>query len=182
VYRPVVLRVLDRALLVHRLAEYVKHPPENVISHGDGYGVARVLHVDAATEAIRGSHRHGAHDVVAEELLDLEGQLLLLVVNLEFHDKGVVGLGDVFRAETDVHDGTLDLYDGPDPAPAAFGPAVALRLLLGGLPVRAAVLCTSLFGLAHKWLLTRGQRFCPSRDLADLPRYLGLTRLVHRKR
>src|SRR5918997_444588 len=142
--RPVVLRGLDRALLVHRLAEDVQHPPEDVISHGDGYGVARVVHVQAATEAIRGGHRHGADHIVAEELLDLEGQLLLLVVHLELHGKGVVGLGDVLRAETNVHDGTLDLYDGPDPALAALRPAVALRLLLCGLPVRAAVLGTSL--------------------------------------
>ncbi len=71
--RPVILRVLDGALLVHRFAEDVQHPPEDVISHGDRYRAARVLHIETATETIRGGHRHRTDDVVAEELLHLKG-------------------------------------------------------------------------------------------------------------
>jgi hypothetical protein len=78
--RPVALRVLDRALLVHRVAEDVENSPEDLLAHGHRYRTARVLHVYAALQAVRRGHRHRADHVVAEELLDLEDELRLSIL------------------------------------------------------------------------------------------------------
>ncbi len=66
-----VLRVLHRPLLVHRLPEYVEHAPQDAVADRHRYRPARVLDVNPAPEAVGRGHRHGADYVVAEELLDL---------------------------------------------------------------------------------------------------------------
>src|SRR5215204_3511786 len=141
VNRPVVVRVLDRTLLVHRLAQHVHHAPEHVLADGHRYGAARVLSVDSALEAVRRGHRNRADHVIAEELLDLEDQFFLVAIDAQRDAQGVVDLRYLLRVEADVYYRPLDLDDGPNAA------GLAVRTVLGpGLggalrPLRAPAGC-----------------------------------------
>ncbi len=83
--RPALFR-LDVARVVDRLAEQVEDAAERVLAHGHRDRPARVDHVVAALKAVGGVHRDGADAVVAEVLLNLEGQV---------HPGALVGLLDL---------------------------------------------------------------------------------------
>ena len=62
--RPVVLRVLHRPLLVHRLPEHVEHAPQHALAYRHRYRLACVLRVHAAPQAVGRGHSHRADHVV----------------------------------------------------------------------------------------------------------------------
>ena len=72
--RPAVL-ALDRLALVDRLAEQVEDATERVLADRDGDRGAGVDDRVAAAQAVGGVHRDRADAVVAEVLLDLEGEV-----------------------------------------------------------------------------------------------------------
>ena len=101
---------LHGALAVDRLADDVEEPPERVLSDGHRDRAAGVGHLHAASQAVGGLHRDGAHPVVPEVLLHLRRDFLAALV-LALHGEGVVDLGQLALLEAHVEDGTDDLDD-----------------------------------------------------------------------
>ena len=81
-----------------------------------------VDHLGAADQAVGGLHRDRAHDVVADVLLDLEGQRPGLLPQHDVDVQRKVDLRHVLGRELDVHDGAGDPGD----------PAGASRSLAAG--------------------------------------------------
>ena len=112
---------------VDRLAEQVEDPPERGLADGDRDRRAGVDHLEAAREAVGRVHRHGAHAVVAEVLLDLahehalagaraDARRLLLGGGRGTRDRDrVVDLRQALGEHGLDHD-ALDLLDAPDVA------------------------------------------------------------------
>ncbi len=76
---------------VDGLAHHVDDPAEGLLADGHGDGLAGVGGGGAASETVRGVHRHGPHLVVAEVLLDLAHQVQRLAVRaLQGDGEGVV--------------------------------------------------------------------------------------------
>ena len=96
---------LDRALLVLRLAEHVHDAAERAGAHRDADALARARDGEAAAQALRGAHRDGAHDAVAELLLHFERQVD--IIELE----RVIDLGNLIAREFHVDDRADDLHD-----------------------------------------------------------------------
>ncbi len=105
---------LDRALVVDRLAEHVEDASQRRRADGHADRRAGVDRLGAAGQAVRRGHRHCAHPVVAEMLLDLADERITLALNLD----GVEDGGHVAGAELDVDDGA---GDGDDPAGGGSG-------------------------------------------------------------
>ena len=74
---------LDRAGLVHRLADHVHDAAERLVADGHRDRLAGVGHFLAAHQALGGVHGDRAHGVLAQVLGDLEHQALPLVGGLE---------------------------------------------------------------------------------------------------
>ena len=68
----------QRLAEVDRLAEQVEDAPERGLADGHGDRRAGVEHLGAARQAVGRVHRDRAHAVVAEVLLDLADEQLLL--------------------------------------------------------------------------------------------------------
>ena len=95
---------VDRALLVHGLADDVQDAAERDVADRHLDRLAGVGDLEAADEAFGGVHGDGAHGALAEVLGDLEHEPLAVVVGLE----RVEDLGQVVL-ELDVDDGADDL-------------------------------------------------------------------------
>ena len=102
--RPVHFRT-DVPGLVDRLSEHVHDPPQRLRTDWDRDGTTRIRHPDPALQAIGGAHRDRPHHAVAELLLHLEGEVLLI------EPQRVIDLGNFTARELDVHDRADDLYD-----------------------------------------------------------------------
>ena len=102
-------RRVDRARLVDRLADDVEDAAERLRADRHGDRAARVLHHRAAAQAVGGAHRDGAHPVVAEVRLRLEGEDAAVVPG---HLERVVDLRQLVRRELDVDHRADDLDDG----------------------------------------------------------------------
>ena len=103
------LRGLDRAGLVDRIADHVDDAAEAFVADRHRDRLAGVGHLLAAHQALRGVHRDGAHGVLAEMLGHLQHQPLALVLGLErVQDRRQVIL------ELHVDDGADDLGDLSD--------------------------------------------------------------------
>ena len=102
--RPGVAR-LDLFEVVQRLAKRVEEPAERGVAHGNGDGLAGVNGVNAAHEALSRAEREAAHPVVADVLLDLKNQTLVVDAGL----KRIVYCRHIFRGELNVHHGADDL-------------------------------------------------------------------------
>ena len=117
--RPAVL-ALDRIALVDRLAEQVEDAPEGVLADRDRDRGARVDDDVAAAQAVGGVHRDRAHAVVAEVLLDLEGEVdrgaAVALRDLDLERR--VDLRQLF--EHDVDDDADDLLDAALVRPLAL--------------------------------------------------------------
>jgi peptide chain release factor 1 len=68
---------VDRAAFVDRAAEHVHHAAQHTGADRHGNALAGAADGHAAAQPVGRSHRNGAHDAVAQLLLDLEGQALL---------------------------------------------------------------------------------------------------------
>ena len=100
----VVLRRLDGAPLVDRLADHVHDAAERLVAHRDRNRPLHVLHPLAADEALGRVHRDRAHRVLAEVLRHLEHEPDVVVLDLErVEDRGQVVV------ELHVDDGADDL-------------------------------------------------------------------------
>ncbi len=100
------LRRLDRAGFVHRLADHVHDAAERLIADRDGDRLAGILHGLAADQTLARVHRNGSDRVLAQMLRDFEHQAVAVVVGLQrIQDRRQVTL------ELDVHDGTHHLGD-----------------------------------------------------------------------
>ena len=108
--RPALLG-LDVALLVDRLAEQVEDAAERRLADGHRDRAAGVADLGAAREAVGGVHGHGAHAVVAEVLLHLADERLLLAAALDVDLERVVDVGQVVGREGGVDHDALDLLD-----------------------------------------------------------------------
>jgi hypothetical protein len=116
-----------RVAQVDRLAEQVEDAPERHLTDGDGDRGARVEHLQTSCQTVRRVHRHRPHAVVAEVLLDLAHEQLLLrsgadagglllAVGAGADDRDrVVDLRQALREDGLDHD-ALDLLDAPDVA------------------------------------------------------------------
>ena len=100
--------------------------PSVDVAHRHRDRAAGVAHARAAREAVGGVHGHRADALVAQVLLHLEHEAVVVLVVVELHLEGVVDLGQMAR-ERDLHHHALDLLDGPD----ALLLGVAALLLLG---------------------------------------------------
>src|SRR5919206_548852 len=123
--------------MVDRLAEQVEDPAQGDLAHRDGDRAAGVDDLHAAGQAVGGVHRHRAHAVVAEVLLDLADEvgagagadpLGLLGVRLALDDDRVVDLRQLV-GEDGLDDDALDLLD---PADVALAVRALLLLRCGG--------------------------------------------------
>ena len=63
---------VDRAQLVHGLADDVQHAAQGLAAHGNGDGAAEVDGLHAAHHAFGGLHGDAAHAAFAELLLDFQ--------------------------------------------------------------------------------------------------------------
>ena len=102
-------RRVDRPGLVDRLADDVEDAAERLRADRDGDRAARVLHRRAAAEAVGGAHGDGAHRVVAEVRLRLQGEDAAVVPG---HLERVVDLRQQVRRELHVDHRAGDLQDG----------------------------------------------------------------------
>src|SRR3712207_9303484 len=92
-----------------RLADNVEDAPERLRSDRDGDRGADVDDLHPALQPVGAAHRDGAYPVVAEVLLNFEGQgVTVLVGDLD----AVVDLGKRFRCELDVDHRAGNLDDG----------------------------------------------------------------------
>ena len=118
---------LDRALAVDGLAEHVEDAAQGRRADGHGDRAAGVDRLGAACQAVGGGHRHGAHPVVAEVLLDLADERLALAQDLD----RVEDRRQLAGRELDVDDRA---GDGDHVADGAFGAglgcAVATAMLV----------------------------------------------------
>ena len=87
--------------------------PSVDVAHRHRDRAAGVAHARAAREAVGRVHGDRADALVAQVLLHLEHEAVVVLVVVELHLEGVVDLGQVAR-EGDLHDHALDLLDGPD--------------------------------------------------------------------
>ncbi len=69
------LGVLDRAQLIHRLADHVHHAPQRAAAHGHGDRPALVDGFHAAHHALGGFHGDAAHAAFAQVLLHFENHV-----------------------------------------------------------------------------------------------------------
>jgi len=100
-----------RPPLVHRVAGDVKDAPHDAVAHRHGDGLAGIEYFHAAFKPVRGGHGDGAHPVIAQVLLDFEGQPgFALERKLVFDGQGVVDGGELSR-ELDIHHRADDLND-----------------------------------------------------------------------
>jgi hypothetical protein len=103
------LRGIDRAALVHRLADDIDDAAQRLRPDGHGdrrAGIGRRL---AADQAVGRVHGHGAHRLLAEMLRHLEHQPLALVLGVErVQDRGQLAL------ELHIDHGAQDLGDLAD--------------------------------------------------------------------
>ena len=131
VYRPL-LRGLDRAGLVDRLAHHVHDTSERFVAYRDGDRLAGVDYVLAAHQAFGRIHGYGAHGVFAEMLRDLEHEPVAVVLGLE-------RVQDLRQLVVELHvdDGSQDL------AHMAHGALIGrdLRLLFFGLCDHGGLIC-----------------------------------------
>ena len=65
----IVLLGVDRAHLVHRLADHVEHAAQRFRAHRHFHRVAQALGLHAAHQAFGGLQRDGAHAAFADVLL-----------------------------------------------------------------------------------------------------------------
>ena len=112
---------------VDRLTQQVEDPPQRHLADGHGDRRAGVNHLEPSREAIGRVHRDGPHTIVAEVLLDLAheqlllgagadaGRLLLLAARRAHDRDRVVDLGQALVEHGLDHD-ALDLLDAPDVA------------------------------------------------------------------
>src|SRR5690606_26775805 len=93
----------DVARAVDGVTQHVHDPPQGLgpDRHRDRF--ARVTDLDAALQALARAHGDGAHDAVAELLLDLEGEIAVGEL------QGVVHLRQRITRELDVDDRADDL-------------------------------------------------------------------------
>jgi hypothetical protein len=103
---------LDGTLFIHGLAGHVEHAAHDGLADGHRNGRACVGDFHAALESLSAAHGHGAHPVVAEMLLHLEGQLGFgwRAGRGELDGQRVVKSRQ-FVCELDVHDRADDLND-----------------------------------------------------------------------
>ena len=103
---------VDRAHLVHGLADDVEDPAEGLAADRHDDLLAGVEDLLAADQAVGGVHGDGAHGVLAEMLGDLDDQVPFPVAQGGVGDlEGVVDLGELAGLEFHVDDGTDDLGD-----------------------------------------------------------------------
>ncbi len=128
--------LVDRAALdigrqvgteVDRFAEQVEDPPQRDLADGHRDRRAGVDHLQATREPVGGVHRHGAHAVIAEVLLDLAHEHVLSRAGADAgrllgsrrsgpgDGDRVVDLGQAVGEDGLDHD-ALDLLDAPDVA------------------------------------------------------------------
>ncbi len=117
----VTLGRVDRAAVVHGVARHVEHAPEHALAHRHADRRVGVGDLHAALESFGRTHGDGAHESVAEVLLDFEGQLRGNADDIVFDFQRVVDFRQVAGiGEVHVNDGADDLND-------AAGDAVQLR-------------------------------------------------------
>ena len=108
----VALGRVDRAAAVHGVARHVEHPPEHALAHRYADGRVGVRDLHATFESFGRTHGDGAHEAVAEMLLDLEGQLRGLAGHVELDFQRVVDFRQVAGSgEIHVNDRADDLND-----------------------------------------------------------------------
>ena len=74
---------LDRASLVHRLADHVHDAAQGLVADGNRDRLAGIDHLLAAHQALGRIHGDGAHRALAEMLGDFEHEPVALIVGLE---------------------------------------------------------------------------------------------------
>ena len=97
---------------IDRLAEHVQHAAERLGSNGDRNPLAQIQDLHPALHAVGRLHRHRAHAVLAEVLLDLANDVDRAGrTALRFDVQRVVDGRQVAGLELDVHDRTDHLND-----------------------------------------------------------------------
>ncbi len=92
----------------------VEHLALGHVADGHRDGAAGVAHLLAADHPVGRLQRDGAHEVVAEVLGDLEGDLGRVVADHDRRLQRVVDVGDRIVRELDVDDRAGDACDAPD--------------------------------------------------------------------
>jgi peptide chain release factor 1 len=101
---------VDRAALVHRLADHVHDATQGGLADRDTDHVAGVVHRLAAHQTVGGVHGDGPHGVLAQVLRHLEHQVALALVDAGVrHPQRRVDLGKPAGRELDVHHGAHHL-------------------------------------------------------------------------
>src|SRR5215211_8358751 len=104
------LGVVHRAAVINRVASDVKKPAKHGLTHWYADRTASIGYAHSALQPFGRRHRDGAHPVIAEVLLDLQGELRWLSVNLVFKFQRVVDFRQPFSVRKfDVHHGTNHL-------------------------------------------------------------------------
>src|SRR5205823_1787035 len=83
----------DRTLLIHWLASDVEYPAHDALTYWHRNGSAGISHFETALESFGAGHGDGTNPIVAEMLLDFEGQLDRLILYLEIHGQRIVNTG-----------------------------------------------------------------------------------------
>ena len=94
-------------LVVNSFAEQVEDTAEGLLSDRDLDRRAGIHSLHASNEAVGGTHRNAAHDIVADMLSDLNDQLLTVVVDLD----GIKQIGQMVGVELDIKHRTDDCHD-----------------------------------------------------------------------
>ena len=100
---------VDWPRLVDRLADHIEDAAERLRADRDGDRTAHILHRRAAAETVGGAHGDGAHRVVAEVRLRLQGEDAAVIPG---HLERVVDLRQHVRRELHVDHRAGDLQDG----------------------------------------------------------------------
>ena len=99
------LCALDRADFIHRIAQHVHDAPERALADRHRDRRAGAAHLQAAAQTVRRAHGDGAHDAVAQLLLDFQNEARGV------DHQGVVHGRNGVPGELDVHHGANDLND-----------------------------------------------------------------------
>jgi peptide chain release factor 1 len=104
----------QRRPAVHRLAQHVEDPAQRRAADRCGDRVAGIGDLHAAAHAVRAAHRHGAHLVLPDVLLDLGGETHRKAAAAVLELQRVVDLGQMLRLELNVEHRADDLDDAAD--------------------------------------------------------------------
>src|SRR5699024_2409829 len=123
---------------VERIAGDVEDLALGDVAHGHGDGGAGVAHLATAHQAVGGLQRHRTHQVVAQVLSGLQGDLVLLAAQVDGGLERVVHLRQGVRGELDVEHGP---DHAGDPAHARLAGCGRRTLVCGSSHDDASVWC-----------------------------------------